>query len=343
MPSEGTISVSLGSQTGVPVGEAALHHFEHGRHRGGGARRGPSSPAMDPSAAASTVVPNSSTPSFLGSRRMTWTRWPAIVEFPVVAAARSGRTGAACRPGPPKDCSNSPIRYFSSGNLSEPDADHRGQIVRLDRQRQVGDLAGLEELRRPAGERPEQQPVLPVDHPGVQVRHRHRRGAQRRQSVHLGVMGPGQLRVVGAQPLPADREAAEALGLLDAGLLQQRQRTAAGADEHEFASQLALFAGAPVEDLDRPAAVGLLVAGRAPRGRTGWSSRVWRRSRAAGETANRSRRRCRPRSSSARPGRRSRALRPSAAAGGRTRPGSSMNSMRANSGLRTRVSRRRRR
>ena len=72
-------------------------------------------------------------------------------------------------------------------------------------------------------------------------------------------MAAGQLRIVGAQPLATDRESTEALGFFDSRLLQQRQRAAAGSDEHEFASQCDLLAGATVGDLDRPATVGLLV------------------------------------------------------------------------------------
>ena len=94
--------------------------------------------------------------------------------------------------------------------------------------------------------------------------------------------------------------------LLDARLLQQRQRVTSGADEHEPALQLAVSAGAPVDDLHRPAPVGL------PRSITSWPNSVdMPRSpnRAAVATATRSRRRCRRRSSSARPARRSPARR----------------------------------
>ncbi len=58
---------------------------------------------------------------------------------------------------------------------------------------------------------PEQQPGLAVDHAGVQVRHRHRRRAQRRLAVHLGLVRGGQRRVAGAQERAADREPAEPL------------------------------------------------------------------------------------------------------------------------------------
>ena len=45
------------------------------------------------------------------------------------------------------------------------------------------------------------------------------------------------IRVGRAQELTGDRKAAEALDLPDPGVLQQRQRAAAGADEHEAGAQ----------------------------------------------------------------------------------------------------------
>ena len=105
--------------------------------------------------------------------------------------------------------------------------------------------------------RPEQQPRLAVDDAGVQVRRRHRRGAQRREAVHLGPVARGDRRVGGTQELPAHREAAVALGLLDAGLLKQRKRVAARTDEDEPRVDPAHVAGAAVAHLDRPGAVGL--------------------------------------------------------------------------------------
>ncbi len=57
---------------------------------------------------------------------------------------------------------------------------------------------------------------------------------------------------------PPTGESAEALGLRDAGLLQQRQRTATGPDEHELGVELALESGPPVGHLERPGAVRFL-------------------------------------------------------------------------------------
>ena len=93
----------------------------------------------------------------------------------------------------------------------------------------------------------------------------------------------------------ADREAAEALGLLDARLLQQRQRTAARADEDELGVDLARRA--PVRRLWTFTVQ--LPSDSLCRSRTSWpNSVVMPRcggvADAAGVTANRSRRRCRP-------------------------------------------------
>ena len=79
----------------------------------------PSSPAIEPSAAASTVVPNSSTPSFLESRRITCTRWPAIsISQSLLTAVGANLRNVSTRSS--GDCSSSPIRYFSSGNSVSP-------------------------------------------------------------------------------------------------------------------------------------------------------------------------------------------------------------------------------
>ena len=103
---------------------------------------------------------------------------------------------------------------------------------------------------------------------------------ERRNAVHLGPVRGGERRVVGAQELAADREAAEPLDLVDAGLLQQRQRVTACPDEHEFRVQPALFAGAPVAHRSRVQLPSdSLATGCGPRGRTAWSCRARARSR----------------------------------------------------------------
>ncbi|MCY1289312.1 hypothetical protein D9M70_384000 [compost metagenome] len=119
----------------------------------------------------------------------------------------------------------------------------------------------LEEFGCEPGVGPEQQGLLAVDHAGVQVRHGHRRGADLGLAVDLGLVLLDHFGVVAAQPLAADREAAEALAFLDAGKLQQRQRAAASAEEDEACGHFAIGAGLGVLDADIPAAVGAVEAG----------------------------------------------------------------------------------
>ncbi len=67
-----------------------------------------------------------------------------------------------------------------------------------------------------------------------------------------------EIGVGAAEELTGHREPAEPLGFFDARLLQQVQRTAAGADEHELRMHGQLLPGPAVTDLHDPAAVGLL-------------------------------------------------------------------------------------
>ncbi len=110
--------------------------------------------------------------------------------------------------------------------------EQRQEIVRPHRQRQVEQRTVLQELGREAGIGPEQEPALAVDIARVEVGHRHRRRAAGRHAVDLGHVARGDLLLAGAQPDAAHREAGEAVGFGNAGLLQQGQRRAAGAEEN---------------------------------------------------------------------------------------------------------------
>ncbi|KAF1057033.1 MAG: hypothetical protein GAK34_00032 [Delftia tsuruhatensis] len=116
------------------------------------------------------------------------------------------------------------------------------------------------ELGREAGVGSEQQGLLAVDHAGVQVRHGHWRGADLGLAVDLGLMLGDHFGVVAAQPLAADREAAEALAFRNAGHLQQRQRAAAGTEEDEARADLAHLAILGVLHLGQPGVAGALQA-----------------------------------------------------------------------------------
>ena len=132
---------------------------------------------------------------------------------------------------------------------------HRAEVVRAHGQRQVQVGTGLEEVRGEPGVGAEQQGPLAVHEAGVQVGHGHRRGADGGLAVHLGHVLVDHGLVRAAQELAGDGEAAEALGLGDAGLLQQGQGAAAGTDEDEAGAVHELGAGGLVLDLDLPAAV----------------------------------------------------------------------------------------
>ena len=83
-------------------------------------------------------------------------------------------------------------------------------------------------------------------------------GTERQNSVHLGPVGGRQHRVGGTQEPTADGEPAEPPDLGDACLLQQRQRATARPNKHKSRVQPALLPCAPIDDVQCPAAVGLL-------------------------------------------------------------------------------------
>ena len=180
----------------------------------------------------------------------------------------------------------------------------------------------LQEFRRPAGVRPEHQPRLAVDEAQVQMQRAQRRCPRRGDPVHLGPVRGSQRRVVGTQKPAADREAGETLDLSDPGLLQQRQRVATGADEHESWHSACAFRRC---DDFRPAASSChrsAGSGCGPRDRTARSTPL--RTQIADELLGQRTEvdvGARRRPSSAQPARRSHVWPPSTAAGGRIRPG----------------------
>ena len=90
------------------------------------------------------------------------------------------------------------------------------------------------------------------------MRHRHRRRAHFGLTVNLRQMVVHHLRIFADQELAADREARILFGLWNAGLLQQGQRCAAGADKDKFGFNdplLTTIVG--IRQGDRPALVGV--------------------------------------------------------------------------------------
>ncbi len=137
-------------------------------------------------------------------------------------------------------------------------ADHRAEVVQAQRREQPEVLALLEVLGAEPGVGAEHEVRLAVDDARVQVRDRHGRRTDVGFAVDLRLVLGDERRVVRAEELAADREAAVALRLGDAGRLEERQRAAAGADEHEPGlDRRAALRGVPRAVLDRqaPAAV----------------------------------------------------------------------------------------
>src|SRR5882672_11393644 len=85
------------------------------------------------------------------------------------------------------------------------------------------------------------------------MRHRHRRRTHRRLAVNFGMVALVDFGIVAAQPDSTDREAAIAVALGNTGFLQQGQRAAACADEHEFRLYRSLLAALEIVNIDTPA------------------------------------------------------------------------------------------
>ncbi len=196
----------------------------------------PSRPAIEPSCC--RRPPRCRT----GSRRpcpcrhlMTCTRWPAADAVPVLLLALGRRTPAAPRTWSPCGAQHLADEVPAPGRgCVSAGPDHRAEVVQPDRREQVQLRAGLEELGREPGVRAEQQARLAVDDAGVEVRHRHRRGARRppcRTPSPCAGPPPSGLSVrrnsplIGNPPYPR-------ISLMP-GRLQQVEGAAAGADEHE--------------------------------------------------------------------------------------------------------------
>ena len=209
---------------------------------------------MLPSAPESTVVSNSSAPPRRLSRPDHLHPLPGGRQLPVGIDC-AGREFAQRLDPVGLRLSQLADQIADQLQLADAGPEHGGQIARPDRSRQIADTAVLEEFRRPSRERPEQQPRLAVHDAGVQVRRRHPGRTRCRQAVDLGPVSAGDRGVAAAQESSTDREAAKTLGFLDAGLLQQRQRLPARADEDEFCAQRAVFAGATITHCHRPTAV----------------------------------------------------------------------------------------
>ena len=185
-----------------------------------------------PSAAVTTSVPNCSTPPLSGSFFMTCARWPALISSQSSSFAvgtNSRRLSTFLR----VVLQQLADEVGDERRVVEATFDHRPEVAEANLRDDVEDRAVLEELGAEPRERAEQQRRLAVDDARVEVRHRHRRRADRGLRVDLRLVLRDERGVRGLEELPADREDAVARDLGDAGALQQLERPAAGADEDE--------------------------------------------------------------------------------------------------------------
>ncbi len=113
------------------------------------------------------------------------------------------------------------------------DGEHGHEVVQAHGARQVEERTGFEETRGEAGEGPEEQRAFAVDHARVEMRHGHRRCTHGGLAVNLGGVTGDDVAVFADEELSAHRETAVALAFGNAGLLEERERCAAGPDEHE--------------------------------------------------------------------------------------------------------------
>jgi len=147
-------------------------------------------------------------------------------------------------------------QIFRQWNIVVARLQHGLDVAAADRGRQVDPRTVFQELGREGGKRAEQQGFLAIDDARVQMRHGHRRRTDGRLAVDLGRMRRHQFRIGRHQPLAADRHAAVALGFRNARFFQQRQRTAARADEDELGAHILFLAVSQVFHLDVPHAIG---------------------------------------------------------------------------------------
>ena len=136
---------------------------------------------------------------------------------------------------------------------------HRQQVIQTHGLDQIQCGTGFQELGGETGIRPEQQRRLTIDDAGIQMRNGHRRCADGRFAVHLGVMTLHSGFVLTHQPLAGYRETTVAFALGNAGFLQQRQRATAGTEEYETGVDDFAATAHAVFQSDRPATITALL------------------------------------------------------------------------------------
>lgn len=144
---------------------------------------------------------------------------------------------------------------FDEGNVGDADVDQRREIVGTNGAREVEDAAFfVEELRRPRGERAEEKFRFAIEQACIEMRHGHGGRGVEGLAVNFRLMLRDDGGVFADEPLSADGETAEAFGFGDSGTLQERQASAAGADENKLRAITAEISGGEIANGEVPAA-----------------------------------------------------------------------------------------
>ena len=101
----------------------------------------------------------------------------------------------------------------------------------------------LEKLRRKSRIGSKKQRHLSFDVTSIEMGHGHRGRSHGGFAVHLGIMPTRYFRIVAAKPDAAHRKSSMAPTLGNPGFLQQRQRSAAGADENKLGLDIPVRTG----------------------------------------------------------------------------------------------------
>src|SRR3979411_85594 len=120
----------------------------------------------------------------------------------------------------PRRLQNLADQIFGQVEIVAGDRQQWPDIARPDGVEEIEPRTVLEKLGREARIGSEQDRVLPADDSGIEVRNGHRRRSDGRLAIDLGVMALVDLRIVAAQPDPADRKYTEAVSFCNTRFLQ---------------------------------------------------------------------------------------------------------------------------
>src|SRR5690606_32799429 len=178
---------------------------------------------------------------------------PGLDELPVLAVGRGHELAQAV------DLLLTALHELAHEILHEVEIgrahlEHRAEVRGAHLADDVEPAASLQELRAEGREGAEHERTHAIDLARVEVRNRHRRGADGGLRVDLRLVLRDELRVAGLEELSADREDAVSLDLGDARALQELDGPAARADEDELRVDATRPAADTVAEADVPGA-----------------------------------------------------------------------------------------